>query len=42
MHVYFTFKAWPCHEAAVIGPQHHSQDLPQGGLELPCLYKYNG
>ena len=28
-------------EATVTGPQ-YSQDLPQGGLELPCTYRFTG
>ena len=28
--------------SSVSGPRRHSGDLPQGGLELPCIYKFNG
>ena len=26
----------------VTGSRHYSQDLPQGGLELPCVYTFSG
>ena len=29
-------------EATVTGPRQYSQDLPQGGLELPCTYRFTG
>ena len=29
-------------EATVTGPRRYSQDLPQGGLELPCTYRFTG
>ena len=24
------------------GPRRYSRDLPQGGLELPCIYRFSG
>ena len=27
-------------KAIVTGPRRYSQDLPQGGLELPCTYRF--
>ena len=29
-------------KATVTGPRRYSQDLPQGGLELPCTYRFTG
>jgi len=28
--------------STVTGPRRHSDDLPQGGLELPCTYQFIG
>ena len=28
--------------SSVSGPRRYSDDLPQGGLELPCVYKFTG
>ena len=29
-------------KATVTGARQYSQDLPQGGLELPCTYRFTG
>ena len=28
--------------STITGPRKHSDDLPQGGLELPCTYRFIG
>ena len=29
-------------QGTITGPRKHSNNLPQGGLELPCTYQFNG
>ena len=29
-------------QGTTTGPRKHSNDLPQGRLELPCTYQFNG
>ena len=38
MHLYVVSKVRGAINATVTGPRQYSQDLPQGGLELPCTY----
>ena len=42
VHLYVVLRRGGTINATVTSPRQYSRDLPQGGLELPCTYRFTG